>query len=1248
MLSNKLNKESSLGVDDGRNCGVLKAQGNDQVTGSADVSAVSCSVPASGARFSKRNNKGQVPPSVKCVSSSSESEALCGEVQSQSPSVYQGRFVKTNSDHLEELSSRDGKASALCYTSPSFPPVGAGVASPPSLSSPKTHYPPNSFTNVSPFGRSLNPSLAPSLSSSSSSFSSSSTPKPEGKSRKRKNKDQSRGHSKKNRVNEGFKEAFFQAKAQIDVMKHEQSKLPAPITNFSVPSGHPLHPILFPFFDYYKKWIQQDFFIDVEGDGLWFNHWQKEGVLPRYIWEDGRRDVPSDCASFFCGSAHDPSSFRHMRYWIGPTFYKHSESMLVGLWDQQFLFYDCNDAKTIFNVYAMEPIVQTADITLYEVLHKDLLKDNDKGRYFSPKVAKPVRWVFSLASRNPHDFLSSLIEEPSDFDLVYDLLAARTSFGRAVPHMTQSMWQKVCKANSSLIWAQGSLFCPLSLERGMMRRMLEASADTHKHHVFAGDYSQDSFYNFSSSLPNRFVSLFGGSWRQACRVFDEHRVVERVTEMVGELKTKFESTFSSSETDQEDPPPDPDQDGAYEVRGSEREKLDDYLQGGSDPFDPPLDIEIPIIADTSFGPLTRDLVKGVRAACETFSRLKVGVPFVELPLINLEGAIPVAMAWEADPASFEEMHLNAAVLKDECFYNPHFSIYGCPAHEFVESDGAIYERRQFLELANTKLSSNNPNLNTSRKWTQKLFQDLELEEQYNLGLYKLYNFDWPIYQAADTKAMSAITAVLRLADSAPFQPTTNQVTVQLPVLFDPFSDATVCLYDFLIVIAQIGLPWASDPKISVQVLSDEAATVDSYPDSMTKDMKPSSKNRRKDQLRELRDGVERDSQRVFRKTDERLLSAKPRLIYDCLGSQFWNLRTTLVFLQHALASQMFWTIIVGDLTLDFSYGGCMDPLKKGHWRRSVNERMSSCRTRDYVALLVGGDDILAVCSHSGVITELEIDVSKCDKSQTSVSYLVACSFILTFFDSLPEHFHIMRENMETKTEYFHGFTDLHTGTPETTCFNTITVGWSLALSFVFNVSPTKFMEIMGYSIKCSSLEPGGGTFHKGFWNTEWNWIPLPSRICKFGSMAYESRDKYMTIRELEDHIAGVSLGWRSMDLDPIFGIFVDACSSHVRYQNTPLIEQSDLWKKELWKGWNWERMGRNVSIDTVAPFYTMRYKIDVQLLCQLFSFLKSNVTCDPAHISHPALTMIYYRDYRCDTSDEYDAWLRLSSCVDLD
>ncbi len=1007
-----------------------------------------------------------------------------------------------------------------------------------------------------------------------------------------------RSAKRSKQVNGAFKEAYFEKAGELDALR--EAEVPDPETNCKVKVGHVLYPIL-NFLIERRFALEEDAMFSCHGTGLWFSNWMHEGVLPLTGMDcNDPRALP-------LWISREPLGSSDLFYWLGPKFYGCTihENCLMYLWDQEFHHMD--RGCSLFDKYGVSEVASTMDVGLYIVEQRGNPEERAYARTLLSfdHLLEVKRWVEAEIVYKDHDMFSCLIEPMprSHLKVWIDGFAARTSFNRNVAFVAEAMWKLCTKTNRSLIWASGDEFCPLTLKRGMMYALQRDSAETHKLLVLGGDYTEDSWYNFSHSLPTRFTNFCGASWRSIRKNWVEKEMSRKICEWVDDFQSRLFREWDDGD--------DPDI-GAI---GGQVDVPVVTLEGE------PILVSYANLTNDSMDRWQRDLTRFARECRNTVGRIVPRLPGL--------GTLEVGPLWGINVAphatidGFEAMIEDSGVEKQDAVYNLAMSPWVSPSHTFIVDGEEYIDEKQFVEHARRKLTrETNPTLTAKRKWNVAVYKDLEKVQEDKTKLYQLWLFDWPLYKPARTDAMSAMTAILRLADRSPHSPklhykwecegephTTTEVFT-----CDAIDDARLFGQKSLIPVDQ-GV-WACP----------------SAQENATRNMKPTSRNRRLEQLQEMNEfHASKECQKVFRKTDEVLFAAKPRLIFDCLGEQFWALRNFLQALQKDLGGRddMLWKR--GQHTVWFRYGGSMDPDQKSTWKRRASTRATT--EQEFSAILVGGDDIIVVKYVNGVETEnIELDVSKCDKSQTEFScQIVAASFLLHVFGCEFQELMSMYQNMTTKTIYFQSMAELHTGTPETTIFNSITIGWAVFIGLFFDFPLESFMNACGYTVKLSTMPPGMGTFHKGFWTRRDYWVPLPSRICKFGLC---STTEQISEEALANHIAGVARGWRSMYLDPLFGLFINkACEYNPEAEIK--FDDSLQWRRELWLDHEWKLKRPNLALDEVACFYMYHYGIDTDSVMSAISYFELNLDIEAAKISHPVLSRIYIRDYRCDTQADF-------------
>lgn len=391
-----------------------------------------------------------------------------------------------------------------------------------------------------------------------------------------------------------------------------------------------------------------------------------------------------------------------------------------------------------------------------------------------------------------------------------------------------------------------------------------------------------------------------------------------------------------------------------------------------------------------------------------------------------------------------------------------------------------------------------------------------------------------------------------------------------------------------------------------------------------------------------------ESTTCFVKSDELLLDAKPRLIHNASSLIFWSNRSALQNFSRVLDARKFLAWSFGDRLVTLTYGGAMDPQEKTEWRNDVEQYIPSPEFRSTVHIIVGGDDILMVCAgwsqERKLLTEFEIelDISKCDQSQNDVTFAIFSAFSQCVYGY--EDAWLLKSikgNMESSTPFYkqHGMW-LQTGQGETTCFNSGAVGGTaitccLILDELTEEAVRFFFNAVGFDVKVSRMDKGCGTFHKGYWAHEvdrapmWVWLPLPSRFVKFGWKGFSTLDASVNLIALQDHLAAVARGWKSMPLDPLFDAFVSKFCD----QDTVAVRPQEFGAARAWKKWDWNRWARQGCYDC-AKFYNMRYGLTWWRVEELIAEIHSWELA-PRYVRNEILQIIYIRDYACDTQEDF-------------
>lgn len=393
---------------------------------------------------------------------------------------------------------------------------------------------------------------------------------------------------------------------------------------------------------------------------------------------------------------------------------------------------------------------------------------------------------------------------------------------------------------------------------------------------------------------------------------------------------------------------------------------------------------------------------------------------------------------------------------------------------------------------------------------------------------------------------------------------------------------------------------------------------------------------------------------TFTKSDEILTSAKPRIIHNVPFEDFSHLRNFLQNTQKILSIYQRISFSHQFAHVTLTYGACMDPIEKGVWRTEIAHEFEMGRDCKLPSeggqtlradVLVGGDDIMAVVHvytymgkgkapkwHS---FEIEGDITQCDQSHSALSLFLFRTFVETFtMMSFHDTFKTIEKNMQKNTDTYESKIKLLlTGMAETTMFNSCVAGPLFVLGILYghHHSLDTWCSWFGFQVKVSYVPLGCATFHKGFWaHTEkaYKWVPLPSRLVKFGWKEFECGN---TLPLLTDHLAGVASGWKSMDLDPVFGAIVWRFPSH---KSVPApMDSAHHWTNK----WNWNRKGDILPLAACTRFYQHHYHIPLTDIIELVSILRKLPTDEALRIRSGLLNRIYFRDYRCDNQEEFDS-----------
>lgn len=268
---------------------------------------------------------------------------------------------------------------------------------------------------------------------------------------------------------------------------------------------------------------------------------------------------------------------------------------------------------------------------------------------------------------------------------------------------------------------------------------------------------------------------------------------------------------------------------------------------------------------------------------------------------------------------------------------------------------------------------------------------------------------------------------------------------------------------------------------------------------------------------------------AFPKYDEVLPTCKPRLIINPPSELFYELVFVATMIKRALKRKsMFLLYETETHSIYFSYGADMTVRQKSNWFGKAMEKCRQSLGRVVACFIVGGDDNACIIGINGRVFAWESDVTACDQSHNVHlvhNFVETCrvmgapeSSLQVLKDSYMRPLRIQNVKIKFKKP------QLHTGHPQTSLANTITVGevcTSIVADMKYESLRTLIMEPdffeqfsetvrlraakFGMIFKVQVHErPLDVTFHKGHWvpaNHEhlkhgFVWMPLPSCLWK--------------------------------------------------------------------------------------------------------------------------------------------------------
>lgn len=271
------------------------------------------------------------------------------------------------------------------------------------------------------------------------------------------------------------------------------------------------------------------------------------------------------------------------------------------------------------------------------------------------------------------------------------------------------------------------------------------------------------------------------------------------------------------------------------------------------------------------------------------------------------------------------------------------------------------------------------------------------------------------------------------------------------------------------------------------------------------------------------------SDSAFPKYDEILPSCKPRLIINPPSELFYQLVQVCTMLKKALKRKTIFKVFENDdHVIYFTYGADMTVRQKSDWFGKACAKAADSRNKIVACFIVGGDDNACVMGINEVVFAWESDVTACDQSHNEV---LVDNFVNTCRDmGAPESScQILKDSYmrpirinDVKIRFLKP--QLHTGHPQTSFANTITVG-EVCMCIVAEMKYSSLSRIVkeedffsafaetvtlraqryGMIFKVQAHKrPLDVTFHKGHWVPANHptlkrghvWMPLPSCLWK--------------------------------------------------------------------------------------------------------------------------------------------------------
>jgi len=1028
----------------------------------------------------------------------------------------------------------------------------------------------------------------------------------------------------------------------------------------------------------------------IEGTGSYYNHWARSDYFAQFLSEEAAADhlwvsaVPNRRDGTLTNS-----------YWLGPTFYlppegeflqrfygvapdtddfAHRIEYRLGYWDQRMVLVD------VHRLNHYEPVIIHDDITLY--LYNPPQEDIARAWL----THSQVRYQHVYLEKSDSDLWSNLLVNPEVLYGVIDTWAVRATQHKLNHYTVEGMRQIIYNHNSMFLWS-GSRMCPPQLIIGMVKNSQD---DTHIAHVSAitsGKFWRTAPLNFMQSLPTRLVNL--GLTAYGLVTNTTKTVVDIAQDVVADLSPDSPPPEPRDPDDPaDDDPLEPgDEDGPLDLlSGPDHMEIDNPHENGDQAYEA-------TTVKQSMAEIVHDTIKNVSKGW-TFGLPHPFSFLPHEPLANSEHEVPnwiAARYHECVSKPHSQMEGYWECQAEQCARGDSKALVpdgpGTQAWYFERSTDVLMKDAQGEAKTVSIFDIRNQHFYNCPRPGLKFREDYLIESEYLSTTVFIGLWDWvsiPLYAPAVCKAMNLASAVLRLGPTPEHSPMSPELAwyhlsshpdgtwVQLRrgehrairegEVFTHYSPKSLmrALHASVqpmngILVPELLTEEDIEEGRSISFAEQTRYIMNQGLDNTTipilgqliKDMSSSSKAKRKAGLQEAEQTGELGSQSTcFTKTDEILTSAKPRLIHNVPTDTFLEMRVGLMNFQKLLSKLQFTLFEWQWNQVYFTYGGSMTPTEKGVWRTEVDNYLKMRPPGNHIQrvsfVLVGGDDItivVFVCRDGAVIGqyEIEIDVSRCDQSQNAnTAALFCCMFqsICGYRDD--KLFAEIKANMRQNTDlYLSQLLMLCTGVGETGIFNSCTVGGVAVMGclFGFHMDLKRFYSSWGFSIKISKVPYLMSTFHKGFWikvNEKCHWLPLPSRIVKFGWKEVPKKES-IDLHALMQHLSEVARGWKSMDLDPVFGALVkkfpDSCDP-----SPPHIGSAHAWSDR----WNWSRIGTIFEVHHCLKFYKNRYQLEESDIITTIELI-NNTPYEVRMMSDYGVETFYERDYCYDEQSAFDA-----------